>query len=210
MGLVRIEPPQGLPVSVEEARRQVRVDGDHEDALLERLIRAATARLDGDKGRLGRCLMPQVWELRLDAFPAGGAIELPLAPVIEIVQVTYQDLDGVFVPLPAERWILDNAVEPAWLFPAGPEGEAAAGWPATFDRPTAVRIRYRAGYRGDVLVPPVSDAEAVPEPLRHAILLMVGSWYATREDHVVGTSVARLPDGVEALTEGYRIWSGVW
>ncbi len=62
-------------------------------------------------------------------------------------------------------------------------------------------VRYRAGY-------PASDGSStVPAPIRHAILLMVGHLYGSR-DAVTTTAAqpAELPLGVQALLAPYRVW----
>ncbi len=62
-------------------------------------------------------------------------------------------------------------------------------------------VRWRAGY------PTVDGRSTVPAPIRHAILLMVGHLYGSR-DAVTTTAAqpAQLPLGVEALLAPYRIW----
>ncbi|WP_426315679.1 head-tail connector protein [Methylobacterium fujisawaense] len=64
-----------------------------------------------------------------------------------------------------------------------------------------VKVRWRAGY------PTVDGRSTVPAPIRHAILLMVGHLYGSR-DAVTTTAAqpAQLPLGVEALLAPYRIW----
>ncbi|MBA9061689.1 hypothetical protein GGQ91_001066 [Methylobacterium fujisawaense] len=64
-----------------------------------------------------------------------------------------------------------------------------------------VTVRWRAGY------PVVDGRSTVPAPIRHAILLMVGHLYGSR-DAVTTTAAqpAELPLGVQALLAPYRIW----
>lgn len=64
-----------------------------------------------------------------------------------------------------------------------------------------VTVRYRAGY------PLVDGRSTVPAPIRHAILLMVGHLYGSRD--AVTTTAAQpavLPLGIEALLAPYRVW----
>jgi uncharacterized phiE125 gp8 family phage protein len=70
-------------------------------------------------------------------------------------------------------------------------------WPATADRPDAVRVTMTAGYGGPA---------DVPAPLRAAILLMTGDLYRFRESVAVGAAVAELPvsTSVGALIAPYR------
>ncbi|MGH6862464.1 MAG: head-tail connector protein, partial [Phyllobacterium sp.] len=80
--------------------------------------------------------------------------------------------------------------------------------PTTLDHGYPVRIRYWAGYgRRDT-----EDAEewinAVPPPIKVAVLLYVGAWYENREETAIGVSVAGLPDNVsaEALLQTYKVY----
>lgn len=85
------------------------------------------------------------------------------------------------------------------VYPYPPAGAIVAETPSA-DGAT-VTVRYRAGY------PTVDGRSTVPAPIRHAILLMVGHLYGSR-DAVTTTAAqpARLPLGVEALLAPYRIW----
>ena len=76
-------------------------------------------------------------------------------------------------------------------------------WPnARCDHET-VTLQWDTGY-GTALNEP-----AVPEPIRTAILLNVATWYANREEIVVGDQVAALPGhaGAEQLLSTFRIYS---
>lgn len=44
----------------------------------------------------------------------------------------------------------------------------------------------------------------VPPPVQHAALLLIGHWYAHREEIVQGTSVAVLPRASKSLLSPYR------
>lgn len=51
------------------------------------------------------------------------------------------------------------------------------------------------------------DGMVVNEAIRAAVLLIVGSLYAQREDVVVGASVAALPNGAEWLLAPYKVYA---
>ena len=50
------------------------------------------------------------------------------------------------------------------------------------------------------------DGMVVNEAIKAAVLLIVGSLYAQREDVVVGVSVAQLPNGAEWLLQPYKVY----
>lgn len=51
------------------------------------------------------------------------------------------------------------------------------------------------------------DGMVVNEAIKAAVLLIVGSLYAQREDVVIGVSVAKLPNGAEWLLQPYKVYA---
>lgn len=98
-----------------------------EDTLIEALVSAATAWLDGWSGVLGMALMPQTWELPMAWFPR-GCIRLPLGPAVSITSIEYTDDHGA-----------TQAVDPADY---SLSGDVLSG---TWPRGSDVRVRYVAG-----------------------------------------------------------------
>ena len=185
---VLVTAPSQPPVSVYEARDHARVDSGHEDGLIAAYIDAATARLDGPDGLLGRALVTQTWRQDFDAFAT--KLRLPLAPVQSITSVAYYDADGAAQPLDAALYALraDSL---------GPYLEAApdAAWPSTATRADAVSVTFVAGY---------GAPSAVPAPIRQAIRMMVAEWIDQRSPTIVGAPVASLPLDAERLVAQYR------
>lgn len=184
-----ITAPVDAPVSLDEMKEHLRVETDAEDDLITAYRDAAVAHLDGWRGILGMALMAQVWELTLDEFP-GDEIRLPLGPVINIVSVKYDDEDGDETTIDAAEYDLDANDNPAWLLPVD-------SWPTTLDGINAVRVRFTAGH---------ATAAEVPEPIKQAIRLIVGNWYQNREEVVVGSTVAKLPNAADVLLAPYRVY----
>ena len=188
MALKLITPPVAYPVTLAEAKAHLRVDHNDEDALITTFLAAST---DFCEAFLGRALMPQTWELVLDQFPT-NEIKLPKPPLIEVLSVQYDDGAGDLQSYTS--YSMDNVSEPGWIVPDG-------SWPGTFDGINAVRIRYRAGYF-------VSDSPTdtkVPDDLKAAVLLYMGSLYANRETIITGTIAAQVPWSAEQLLRRKRI-----
>lgn len=136
MSLVLITPP-GLAVDLAAAKLELRAQsGSAEDALITRMILAATERAEHETGR---AIMEQTWELVLDAFPV-AEIKLAKPPQIAIESVRYLDTAGVEQTLPGTAYALDAFKLPGYLFPAN-----GTSWPATLDVANAVRVRFRCG-----------------------------------------------------------------
>jgi uncharacterized phiE125 gp8 family phage protein len=190
MTLHLVTPPAGLPLSVLELREHLRLEGiDGQDVMVAAYLGAATAAIDGADGWLGRALLTQTWELRLDCFPWHGAIVVPLPPLQSVTSVEYTDTDGNDQVLAPSQYQVAGigGARPARIYPAFGER-----WPSTRDQAEAVRVCFTAGY---------GDAPGhVPEPIRQAIQLMVAQSFEDREG-TVGMSSA-----VESLLFPFRVW----
>jgi uncharacterized phiE125 gp8 family phage protein len=130
--------------------------------------------------------------MRLDQFPRStrGRIELPMPPLQSVTSVKYIDDTGSEATLApsdyvVETWHLKGRIRPAY----------GLVWPTARDEDSAVRIRFVAGY---------GSAADVPQPIKHAILLLVGAWFRDRE--ATGEMTKPLAMGVDALTNPYRVW----
>lgn len=187
MRLVLVTPPSAEIVSLAEAKRHVRVEHGDDDALIEGYVAAAVAHLDGASGWLGRALAPQTWRVEYPAFPEGG-IELPLAPLTAVGSVVYRD------PIAVDQTLAASAYREFGIGSAAGGGiEPVSTWPATGDGEAAVRVTFTAGHA------------SVPTPIKQAILLLVGHWYANRETVNVGNITSELPFTVEALLTPFRV-----
>ena len=191
MNLRLITPPAVLPVSLEDAKDHARVAHPEEDHMIEGYMAAATERLDGAEGYLGRALITQVWELTLDHFPP--RLNLPLPPCQSIDAISYIAPDGA-----------TDTLDPASYTATGLGSVSGAtilfdsGKPATASRPDAVTILFTAGF-GDT-------AADVPAPIRTAILNRVATIYDNRDSVVIGESARVMPLGEDDLITPYRVW----
>ena len=70
--MIRVTPPTAEIVSLDDAKAHLRVDHDHEDALIQVYLDAATSWVDGFDGVLGRCVLEQTW--RATAYEAARII----------------------------------------------------------------------------------------------------------------------------------------
>lgn len=189
-----ITPPPFEPLTLAEVKLYLRVDQSDEDDTILRCINAARGYADGPDGFLQRALIDQTWELTLDAFPL-REVRIPLPPLIEIVNVFYDDGGGVQQILGPGSYSVDAVNEPGWIVPIG-------AWPATFQGINAVRIRFRAGYVNAGFSPPVGD---VPDDIKQAMLLYAGTMYDERATHIVGQSVTAAPWSAEQLLRRRRV-----
>lgn len=175
---VRTVAPEGALVSLAEAKAHLKVEHDDEDTLIEALIAAASAQLDGYAGILGQALLTQTWEQSFNGFPDARCLRLALGPVGETVGIAYYDSENVSRSFTSAT-VMSDAIGPLIVL----DGDAS--WPATYERPDAVNVTWTCGF-GD-------EPADVPENIRRAALLLVGHLYVNREAVVTGTIAAALP-----------------
>ncbi len=201
MGLKLITPSTTEPISLTEAKAHLRVVASDDDTFISALIKAATRNCEN---WTGRAFVDQTWDLYFDEFPTGDDLEImiPRPPLIEVSSVSYNDSAGVEQQIDPAEYYVDRISEPGWIVPAG---AGVSGWPTPIEAINSVRIRFRAGYL-------TNDSPAdtfVPEDIKAAIKLTLGSMYEHRETQVVGSISTKLPFGVENLLRPYRVLLGM-
>lgn len=195
MTLILQTPPDSSVVTFAEMQEHLRQADIAEFQSINMYIDAATRKLDGRDGFLGRCLLTQTWKLILDWFPP--SIALPLPPCQSVESIAYVDVAGQGQTLAAETYQVAGIGAPdgARIVPA-----FGKSWPVMRHMPEAVTVTFKAGY-GDT-------AEDVPEPIKTAIKMHAAFLYENRESALVGgDSVIDLSQPVLDLISGYRTWS---
>jgi uncharacterized phiE125 gp8 family phage protein len=188
MALVMLAGPAAEPISLAEAKAHLRIDGNDEDALLASLIAAARMAVERT---LSLALITESWSLYLDGWPRSGTIVLPIQPAQAVTAVRVYDPDDEPATVNSETYSVDVLSEPARLvLSAGAVQLSPARLLNAFE------VAFTAGY-GD-------EASDVPEPLRHAIKLLVAHWFEQREPVVLGAAAQEVPATVAGLLLPYR------
>jgi uncharacterized phiE125 gp8 family phage protein len=191
MGIDVTTAPSEEPVSLAEARLHLGIHSSltADDSMITTLIKVARQSVEN---YLNRAICTQTITLKIDNFPA--FINLPRLPVQSITSITYIDEDGVasaFTDYLANlSGVYSNIIEPAYGY----------SWPSTRYVSGAVTVVYVAGWGN-----PSDSPDPIPMPIKQAILLMLGSMYANRENEVVGVSVSELPINIRWLLNPYRL-----
>jgi uncharacterized phiE125 gp8 family phage protein len=180
----RTAEPIALAVTLDDAKRHLRIDFDIEDMYIRSLIETAVAWLET---AVGRTLITTNWKVIGETWPCGRLIELKFPPLQEITSVKYYDEDDVLQTLATDKYltILDD------FMPGGIELKHEETWPALGIRHDAVQIEYVAGY-GDL-------PSEIPHTARQCILMLVGHWYLNREAVLVGTISKEIELAVASL-----------
>ena len=180
--------PSVEPVTLAEAKLQLRLDTDDEDALVSSLI--TTARITAE-AMLHQSLVTRTITLVMDSFPSGGEIILPSPPVASVTSIAYIDTDGA-----TQTWGASN-----YKLSAGGRLRASivraydVAWPETRAEADAVTVVYVAGY---------GLAASVPAVYKDAIKLLVATWFENRESVVLGTIATELPMSAKALLAPHK------
>ena len=213
MRLLVKTPPTVEPVSLTEAKAHLRVDFDDEDALIWAQVRAVRQHLER---RYNRAFCTQTLVLDLDSFdpsyrasevyvgiaPTPWAVGLGIVwsvlelrpPVQSIVSVKYLDTSATQQTMSGSAYVLDNATEPARLYP-----KYNTVWPATAFLPGAVKVEFITG----------TDPGLVPEDAKLANLMLLGEAYRQREttDDGAARAAARAAAKHELTIDALMGWS---
>jgi uncharacterized phiE125 gp8 family phage protein len=168
--------PSELPVTVDEVKAHLRIVSDDEDDYLTSLIQAATAMIDGPHG-IGVVMMPQTYEMSLSKLWAGFTI--PLYPVRTVELIQWEDTNGNVQSSTDFRY--NKRTNPCYVY-------------------HDIRANAR---EGSVVVTFTAGFTNLPADLRHAVLMIVGHFYANAE----ATSEKKLetvPMAVETILARYR------
>ncbi|MEK7947645.1 hypothetical protein WKR98_23070 [Pigmentiphaga sp. YJ18] len=150
-------PPAAEPITIERARRHLRVDQTVEDDDIKDWIAAARQFVEAVTEH---ALMAQTWTEALNAMPT--ALELRGGNVRQVAAVRYVDAGGderTVAPALYEA-VLDEKPPMLRLAPG-------AAWPAG----RRWRVEYHVGY---------PDADSVPRPLVSAVLLILADLFENR------------------------------
>jgi uncharacterized phiE125 gp8 family phage protein len=188
MSAILLTPPSAEPWTVTDAKSFLRVEHDDDDAIVASLIAAARGHVEA---LTRRALLTQSWRFVLDRWPADGRFAPRMGPLRSVTAARVYDTANHAGSIDVENFVVDTAANviasPCWALPA--PGRATAG----------IELDLQLGYG--------ALASDVPDPLRHAIRLLVAHWYENRGLAAIGASVAMLPAGVGALIAPYRVLS---
>ena len=163
--LVQITGPAVTPISLAEAKAQMRVESSDDDAIIQRLIASAVAFVDA-QGALGKAMITQTWGQWLSPNP--GTVYLSLGPVQSVSAIKYYDLDGALQTATLADFNVFGTPNRISVSP-----KSGKAWPVTQTRDDAIKIEYIIGYG--------SSSASVPETVRHALMMLVAHWYDMRE-----------------------------
>ena len=190
---VLVTKPVVLPVLLYDIKSHLVVDHDEDDFLIDGYIQAAVSQVENI---LNRKLITQTWKALYESWP-DKHFSIPFGELQSITSVKYKDTAAVELTLAATEYISDIDSDP---------GRVVLGynklWPTTELYPSnPITIQFVCGYGG------IDD---VPYPIKSAIMLLVGDFYAHRESIIAGSGqmVSEIPGYIMNLLSSYRLWDG--
>lgn len=181
--LVRVTAPSASPISLAEAKAQMRVEGSDEDTIIQRLIDAAVAFVDV-QGALGFAMITQTWGQWVGPNP--GTVMLSLGPVQSVSAIKYYDINGTLQTATLADFNVFGTPNRITVSP-----KTGYAWPVTQTRDDAIKIEYVIGYG--------ATSASVPQTVRHALMMLVAHWYENRENELIGTISKTLPFGFDDI-----------
>ena len=186
--LIDLAPPVAGAAHIADLADQLRLPAGYaaEAEGTARLARLATSALGLIEARTGRALTERRFLLRLDRWPDGGRILLPVAPAKAVEALAVVDAEGRRTEADPSLLSLDalGSTPAATLCPTRPR----PGIPKGGHAEVVLRAGYGPGW------------DAVPSDLRLAVTLLG----AALHDVGLDSDTMAMPFGVLALTEPYR------
>ena len=181
--------PTLTPVSVAEAKIHLRIDSSFtdDDTYIGTLIDVATLAAEN---YTNLALMEQTFVLDIDSFPDYFNLLKGTLRTLTVNSITYKDENNASQTLAASNYVADGSIKPARVYYT-PD----ATIPSTFEIPNAVNVSFTLGF---------TAASQVPAPIKQAILLMIGTYYETRQT-VSDRTYKEIPQSAEYLLMPYRI-----
>lgn len=188
MNLTRTFDSTSEVVSLSDVKNQLRITTTADDDSLRLFIAACRRYVEHF---LGKTLVTSTWEWKVDCF--SSCMVMPMGPVQSITSIQYVDANGDTQTLSSSNYQFDKRgrLKPAY----------GLSWPSTRSQFDAVTVTYVAGE---------THAGNVPEDIKHALLLLVGSADVGRENTVIGAGVvvSELPEwfSAQALLAPHKEW----
>lgn len=187
--------PAAEPIATADAKAHLQVAAGNtaDDTLIAGLVTAARTWVEQATGLR---LITQTLVATYDHVPASGApLLLPVAPVQSVSSVVSYDDANAAATLASAAYLVDTDSVPARI--ALNDGY---DWPSDLRAINALKVTFVAGYG--------AAGTAVPQPILHAILMLVAFMYDQRSAIGVdpGLTIAEMPFGPQALLGPFKVW----
>ncbi len=180
MNLTRTFDADSESLSLTDVKDHLRITTSDDDDSLRFLI--ASVRKQTER-HIGKTLVTSTWECKFDSFAV--EINLPMGPVQSITTVAYTDTDGNAQTFTDFQYDSRGRLRAAYGY----------DWPSTREMFDAVTVTYVCGQ---------THAGNVDEDIKQAMLLWIGAGDINRENDIIGTIVAEIPNSARDLLATHR------
>lgn len=185
--------PFAEPISLAQAKRQLRVDGTDDDTFITALISAARNYVEQ---YCDTQLVAATYKQVMDGFPNSDEIWLDRPPLLDVTSIQYVDQNGTTQTLATTVYSVVTHEKPGKV-----KLKYNQSWPATRVQPDAVTITFRAGY-----VRPFTASGATMTFLTSEPVSLVNFFLSTTDgDLPAGLFVNKCYDSI-VTTEPYTTW----
>ncbi|MAI35078.1 MAG: hypothetical protein CMM07_25850 [Rhodopirellula sp.] len=174
-------------IELDAVKAALRLRHVEQDDYIETLISAATGRLDGPEGALGRCIMPQTWSSQ-ESMTFAGSYRLPLVDV-RSVAIKYFDTAGVETVLPDTEYQLKEG-----------RGQSVVVFNEDFEMPDTYEDRNEFTFEMTAGLP---DASPKIKTVATAAMMMIVQWY--RAPDGMTEDRGEIPAGVTHLIRDLKV-----
>lgn len=174
-------------ITTAQAKTHMNVTTSGDDTYIGTLVDAAT---NYAENYTRRALINQTWDFKFNCFK--DEMEIPLPPLSSVTSVKYIDGDGTEQTLATSVYTVDTASDPGRVVLSYNQS-----WPTVRNQINAVTVRAVAGY--------ASTATGVPDEIKHAMKMYVGTLYETRENVSAGVSITKAPITSDLLLNPYKV-----
>lgn len=173
------------PVTLSEVKAHLNINHDADNELLSNLIKVA---VESCQNLTNLSFISQTWTGYNKYLTT--ILEIPRAPTISISTVKYYDSDNELQTISSDNYFLsfDGAFSNIVFV-------TDYTLPTLYNRPDAVQIEFVAGFG--------VAADDVPMPIKQAILLTIGHFYAHRESVSID-KMDIVPETVQMLLFQYK------
>ncbi len=183
MPISDINAPPIEPVSLAGAKEFLRVDHDHEDALITDLITVARERVE----QMARASLITRRRAYISSRVCASRLFINHSPIRHIHAVSVLDGDDNGVEIPISELFINRRATPVSIYV-----NSRALFSDFAPDPAAIRVELDAGYG--------TEPEDVPMQLRQAVLLLLAQHYEHRDEALMRP----VPMMVDALLMPYR------
>lgn len=188
-----VDPPTVFPVTLDETKEWLRVDGTDQDTTITALIAAATSWAEGVTRR---AFVQRALDVRYaNTPPQGRDFVIAFPPIIDpLTAITYEDTDGIAQVIDVADVELEALYGRVRIKPDASITE----WPVV----QHINFFYSAGYS-----PATDNADDIPQQIRQAILGAIASMFEVRIDQPVGSQISKPHDfAASMLLNDFRVW----